>query len=789
MFASLQSLADRIRHKRGPSAPVEAALRPGLSRQSGGGLLRRKRLKVAVMAVLFGLVSAVIELPLPAEDLYRAARAQLRMRPAPQDIVFIAIDNNTLSALKAKEVSREHDSRLIETLVASGVDRVVFDRGFMNARTPEADAQFEATLRKHRGKVWLGRAPEFQIGSKVVPAIAPLDRFEKEAQTAVMSGISGAFGLSVSFPTRLTIDGKDYPSLSAVLSGYEGAKRTYRPDYANDFRTIPTFSYVDVMNGKVPPAHLNGKRVIIGDAHFQSADFFLLPFSSEHIIPGAYFHIMGAHTLKRGAPIDLMWFPAMLLVAIAIGSRIVIQSRWRSLMGVCAGGLLTLPIAFDEFGINIDVMPALLAVIFAAIGFERLSRKYYSNDVDVMTTSAISSDKPSQERDVYALKIANLAELSEEWSARDVGDFVNTLISYVKGPGEVGDVAFERDLLVWLAPRMEPVDLERHADGLALMLKTAISHDLQSSNGAPSLGIDTNYHLPVALRIKKAMQAADEATGRGVRFIINDAAHLEARHQRLELIRVLEKGLRERDIGVAYQPKVDLASGRIVGAETLIRWQPEGGDFVNPQELVLAAEAGDRINELTLVVMETALVEAKQAIALDPRFKLAVNMSAKSLSDTQLLFDIMTLLGRYHFPAENLTLELTETAKLEDDRIAPQVAALKARGIGLSIDDFGTGQSNLEYIEKLPSSELKIDKKFVQHMATSEESRAVVRATIEIAHSLGKVVVAEGVEDLSVAATLRAMGCDQAQGYLFSRAVAMPEVLAMMGGGQSVVNA
>jgi EAL domain-containing protein (putative c-di-GMP-specific phosphodiesterase class I) len=134
-------------------------------------------------------------------------------------------------------------------------------------------------------------------------------------------------------------------------------------------------------------------------------------------------------------------------------------------------------------------------------------------------------------------------------------------------------------------------------------------------------------------------------------------------------------------------------------------------------------------------------------------------------------------------------LELTETAKLEDDLIAPQIKALKQRGICLSIDDFGTGQSNFEYIEKLPSSELKIDKKFVQHMASSEESRAVVRATIEIAHSLGKVVVAEGVEDQAVAAELRAMGCDHAQGYLFSRAISMTELIAMMGGGRSVVNA
>jgi EAL domain-containing protein (putative c-di-GMP-specific phosphodiesterase class I) len=604
-----------------------------------------------------------------------------------------------------------------------------------------------------------------------------------------MNGRSSPFGLSTSFQTKLTLRGEDQPSLSAVLAEYTGPSLTYRPDYAFDPSTIPTFSYVDVAEGRVPAADLAGKRVIIGEAFAQSTDYYLLPLSAQQVIPGAYFHIMGAHTLKRAVPLDLAWVPALLLAAFAIGWQVLEKSRKIGSIGLVMAGVLALPILLDEFGINIDVMSAVLALAAAMIGFYRLNRKYYSSEANAMTTSAISSDKPSAERDVFALKIANLAELSEEWSARETGDFVNTLIGYVQGPGEVGDVAFERDMLVWFSARMDTDDLERHADGLALMLRTAINHDWQSTNGAPALGIDTNYDLPVGLRIKKAMQAADEAASRGVRFIVNDAAHLEARNHRLGLIRVLEKGLRDRHIGVAYQPKVDLASGRIVGAETLIRWQPDGREFVNPQELVLAAEAADLINELTLVVMETALVEGKQAIMLDPRFKLAVNMSAKSLSDTHLLFDIMTMLGRHDFPPENLTLELTETAKLDDQRIAPQVAALKQRGIGLSIDDFGTGQSNLEYIETLPSSELKIDKRFVQHMASSEESRAVVRATIEIAHSLGKTVVAEGVEDLETAAALRELGCDQAQGYLFSAAISMPDLIDAMGGSRIAINA
>ncbi len=788
MFGKLQSLADTIRRKFGLAGEEVAGFKQELAQRSGAALLRRKRVKVAVLAVLFGVISSVIELPLPLEDTYRAARAELRSRPAPRDIVMIAIDDKTLAANKRDLPNRVQDSLVIDRLIAAGVRRIVFDRAHADPESPASDAQFAQALSRHQGKVWLGIAPAHQVGFQRSDQIAPLPAFRKVASLAAMNGRANLFGMSIIFSTSIDVEGSKYASISAVLAEYKGPERNYRPDYAFDPSTVPSYSYIDILNGKVSAEHLRGKKVVIGQASISSSDFYLLPFRQDTKVPGAYFHVLGAHTLKRGVPLDLMWYPAMLLATLAMAVQVASRRRASNSLLITSIGLLIVTFVLDEFTFNIDIMSALLAMGAAAIGFQRINRKYYSSDVDAMTTTAIASDRPSEERDVYALKIANLAEFSEEWTAREIGEFVNTLIAYVKGPGEVGDVAFERDLLVWLAPRMENGELERHADGLAMMLKTAISYDWQSSNSAPALGIDTNHDLPVASRIKKAMQAADEAANRGVRFIINDAAHLEARNNRLQLIKVLEKGLRDRDIGVAYQPKIDLASGRIVGAETLIRWQPEGEEPVNPQDLVLAAEAGDRINELTLVVMEKALLEGKQAIALDPRFKLAVNMSAKSLSDTHLLFDIMTLLGRFDFPPENLTLELTETAKLEDDRIAPQIAALKARGIGLSIDDFGTGQSNLEYIEKLPSSELKIDKRFVQHMATSEESRAVVRATIEIAHSLGKTVVAEGVEDLSVAAALTAMGCDQAQGYLFSRAISMPELLLMMGGRRTAIN-
>lgn len=748
-------------------------------RESSGDLIRRKRLKVTLIAAVLGLMSAAIELPLPAEEWLRAARATyVRDKAPPQDIVLIAIDDETLNAIGKPFPTRSHDAAVFDAVFAAGVTRLGYDRAHADLEDPVDDARFLEALKAHKGKIWLGASPSFSTPWREMAAIQPNPAFRPYTNMALMIGGGDPFGFSVRFPTFADVEGASLPSLSAVLAGYSGKPRWYRPDYAFNPNKVPTLSYVDVLEGRFDPATLKGRAAIIGMTGLEVRDFHIM--QGRDKIPGVYFHVIGAHTLREGLPIDLKWYPAMVVTLLALAAQLVLQRRSRNVLWMTAGGLLLAQFALEGMGIGTDVLSGVLALAGASIGLRQIARKYLSAEVDAFTTSALPLEKLQSEQDVYALKIGNLSELSEDWDSSQMGEFIANLIDFIKGPGEAHEVALDKDLLIWLAPRLARGVLEKHADGLAMMLKMAIAHDGYATGSAPALGIDTHYDLALGQRIKKAIQAADEASSKGIRFIINDAAYLEARQHKLEMLRVLEKGLRDRRIGVGYQPKVDLASGRIVGAEALIRWQPDGAHFVNPQELVLTAEAHDMINDLTLIVMDVALKDARRALAVDPGFKLAVNMSAKSLSDTDFLFDMMTLLGRHHFPGRNLTLELTETAKLDDAGIAAQIKALQQRHISLSIDDFGTGQSNLEYLETVPSHELKIDKRFVQGLATSEESKAIVRATIEIAHSLGKVVVAEGVESEAIAAELRAMHCDMGQGYHFAKAIRMEELVEIM---------
>ncbi|MDZ4135224.1 MAG: CHASE2 domain-containing protein, partial [Paracoccaceae bacterium] len=322
MIRSLQSTVDYLRRALGFAGDEVAVLKGGIIRNSGAALLRRKRAKVAGFAILFGIVSAVIELPLPAEDFYRAMRAEVRSKPAPQDVVMIAIDDKTLNAFARSLPSRVDDSRLIDTLIASGVGKVVFDRAHADPENPQADTLFAQTLARHKGKVWLGFAPGHELGFQTVEEIVPRPAFREEAQLAAMNGMGNPFGLSVIFPTSVNLNGSRHPSLSAALANYTGPDRFYRPDYAFNLDSIPTFSYIDVLRSEVSAKDLAGKNVVVGERFYESADYFRLPLRDGKVA-GAYFHIMGAHTLKRGVPVDLMWVPALLVAGLAIMAQVL----------------------------------------------------------------------------------------------------------------------------------------------------------------------------------------------------------------------------------------------------------------------------------------------------------------------------------------------------------------------------------------------------------------------------------------------------------------------------------
>ncbi len=194
------------------------------------------------------------------------------------------------------------------------------------------------------------------------------------------------------------------------------------------------------------------------------------------------------------------------------------------------------------------------------------------------------------------------------------------------------------------------------------------------------------------------------------------------------------------------------------------------------------AEHHNRVEALTNFVLNDALAMIARANRVQPGFKIAVNLSTQMLRSTAILDMIRSGLAEHQVFPDQLIVEITETAPIEADVLALQILAqLRSLGVRISIDDFGTGSATLEYLLKIPAHEVKIDKLFVASLTAQTVGEPLAQSIIQMAHSLGRTVVAEGVETAEVARVLRAMGCDEAQGYHFDRAMAGDALLARIG--------
>ena len=241
----------------------------------------------------------------------------------------------------------------------------------------------------------------------------------------------------------------------------------------------------------------------------------------------------------------------------------------------------------------------------------------------------------------------------------------------------------------------------------------------------------------------------------------------------LTLTADLRRAIKLNELDLAFQPKVDVQTGEMVGAEVLARWRQPGQEHVCPDEFIPHAEQTGLIYPLTKWVLNAALERASEWRQAGRDIELAVNLSARLLHHSAILATVVSILRKWDYPPERLTLEITENAILIDPKHAMEMVAQFADlGIKVSIDDFGTGYSSLAYLKTLAAREVKIDKSFVLGMHENESDRTIVKSVIALAHDLGLTVVAEGIERMETWAILEAYGCDGGQGFHFGRPMA-----------------
>ena len=247
-----------------------------------------------------------------------------------------------------------------------------------------------------------------------------------------------------------------------------------------------------------------------------------------------------------------------------------------------------------------------------------------------------------------------------------------------------------------------------------------------------------------------------------------------------ELARALHAG----ELSVSYQPLLDTRAGQVCGMEALLRWHSRSRGAVSPAQFIPIAESSGLITPITDWVLNTALRETQRVRDHHGDVSLAVNLSASVLHDPDTVGLVSRAIGLWGVNASGLTLEVTESSMMADpDASRSILEQLSALDVRIAIDDFGTGYSSLAYLAGLPCTELKIDRSFVMKMLTDERSETIVRAVTNLAHTLGLVVVAEGVEDEAALAVLGKLGCDRAQGFLFGRPMPIDDFVEWLENG------
>ena len=232
----------------------------------------------------------------------------------------------------------------------------------------------------------------------------------------------------------------------------------------------------------------------------------------------------------------------------------------------------------------------------------------------------------------------------------------------------------------------------------------------------------------------------------------------------------LQRAIRSNELEVHYQPQVDLADGRPIAAEALLRWRHPTSGPIPPTTIIGIAENTGIIGSLTFWVLNAVLRNAAHLAkeGITPRF--SVNLSTRTLVDHELPDIVEQALGTWGVPAGRITLEITESSMIGDaERTMAMLTRLKGTGVELAIDDFGTGYSSLAYLKRFPVDELKIDRLFVSGLLADRGDHQIVRSVIDLAHNFDLRAVAEGVEEEDTRAELARMGCDLVQGYLISR--------------------
>ncbi|WP_454597870.1 putative bifunctional diguanylate cyclase/phosphodiesterase [Qipengyuania sp. SM2507] len=749
----------------------------------------RRGLQRAALGLVLGAIVSLLSVAgvvQPFENALQNAGFAMREHPASGQLHIVEMDAASVAAIKRWPWPREHHARVVDQLHRAGARTVAFDVDFSSPSNAEQDAVLAQSLARSDSTVILpvfGQR-ESHDSARQLDSL-PIALFRDHVLLGSVSVAPDPDGLVRQMPIGTLNAGAPRPSLSAQIAHRSGAADALFPiDFAIDPDTIPRHSFVAIERGVFDSADLRGKDVIIGATAIEMGDRYAVP--AHGVLPGVVVQALAAETLSVGIPVRIEWYWPLALAAIlsawilAASSRASVAAR----AIVTTGAMLTLwHVGSWLLHMRIEMAAALLALLGAtvlrtAVLLQREFEQGRLIDVESGMPNRRALDKSigrgSGAHAITAM-IDEFDALKSVVGQAEIGNLLSRIEDRLLVGGCQGPIyRIDDRVLAWVTSQ-ELYELENLLSGLGAIMRNPVEVAGRRVDVTLAFGIAQDTAVSGAVHAASLALRSDDV------WTYHEDAGKAALEQQVSLMGELDIAIERGDLEVLYQPKLELAIDRITSAEALIRWHHPTRGYLRPDTFIPLAEESNRIGELTLFVLQRAIEDLSDWCARGVVIRTAVNISARLISSPEFVGQVERILQTTGVPPDRLIFEITESATLRDPEGARE-ALLRFRdlGVAISMDDYGTGQSTLSYLKKLPLSELKIDRSFVQHAHQDHNDALLVRSTVELAHQLGLKVVAEGIEEAECLAFLRSIGCDYAQGYFIGKPMAGDDLVEIV---------
>lgn len=760
---------------------LPARLRLGGARRVG------ERLRHLIFSVLLVIPLFAVMLFEPIDQFLWLFQSKIAGQKASGDIVFVGSDqilNDPNSGHRRLQLAKA-----LEELDRRGVGKVYLDIVFEKPSAAPHDASLNAAIE--------GLGPRIALVDQLV---GDMDFSQQLRRNHSSLGPSASrvvadrrdmnlFGIAWTADYGFIVGGRRIPSLAASLGGEtsDDKKGKFQIDYGFSGQQIAATSLAELLGDPDAPVSIDfaGKTVVIGHDRNSSGSNLIVPNSTN--APPSYISIYAGETLKSGrlghlGPMaTLAIFVSLLACLILLGPTR--RTRWLSYAAL----VLLVPamlVASARIGVRLEVSYALaLFAIYAVFRSRtRLKRRLAltNQETGLPTLKALDSrlirDKVTTGHVVVA-KVHNYERILKSLASEDRTTYLLKLIDRLRAADPDLAVFTEGHYVAWHSPIEDSSAQTEHLAGLRAIFAAPVHVGEVSIDVGITFGVAAIENDPGG-RVPAAIAAAEDTTEAHDPIKLAESSENADLLWDISLRARIDEAMDAGEIYCVYQPKIDSGSGAIVGVEALIRWHDPAKGFIEPTHFVAQCEKAGRMEHLTRYVLQSACSAGQLLHFRNSPLKVSVNISATLLRDMRIVGLVRNALQATRFDPGYLTLEITETARIADMEAAATILdELVKLGVGLSIDDFGVGAANFETFFGLPFNELKIDRLFVSKIVEDPKARAIVSSIVEMGHQARITVVAEGVETMKEAEILNEMGCDELQGFVFSRPISLSKLL------------